>query len=344
MSLEYYLKSIGGKILMNIICLIFLSIFLFSIGNKFKSIIIIAISWIIILFIYFVIAYKKRRDYFQLIDKYVSNIDKKYLISEVLEEPPFIEAIPYYYLLKKSSKSMREEINKEKAILKDYREYIEQWIHEVKTPISLIKLIEENNRTHKSSAILMQLEEIDRYVEQALFYARSEEVEKDYLIKETSLKKCLHSVITRNKQSFILNEIEIEIDNIDKIVYCDSKWLEFILNQIIVNSIKYRDNKNPKVKIYVCEIKNGIKLVIEDNGVGISSDELDRVFEKGFTGNIGRVNNKSTGMGLYLCKKLCDKLGLLIDIESKINNYTKVIITFPIGSFTMKLNTSKSSY
>ena len=333
MSLKDYLKSKIGTIFLNGIALITLSVFLLSIGNEFEPVIIIVLSWIITLFIYFMIAYKKRKNYFELIEKGVSNIDKKYLISEVLEVPPFLEAEPYYYLLKKSSKSMREEINKEKLRLKEYKEYIEQWIHEVKTPISLIKLIEENNRTNKSSAVLMQLEEIDRYVEQALFYARSEDVDKDYLVKEVSLKDCVNTVITRNKQGFILNDIEIEIDNIDKVVYCDSKWLEFILNQIIVNAIKYRNNQNPKVQIYVNSIKNGIQLIVEDNGIGIPRDELERVFEKGFTGNTGRLNSKSTGIGLYLCKKLCDKLGLLIDIESEINSYTKVIITFPMGSF-----------
>ena len=343
MSLKDYLKSKIGTIVLNIIALIALSIFLFSIGNELKSIVIIDLWWIVILFIYFFNAYRKRKAYFELIEKSVSRIDKKYLISEVLELPPFIEAEPYYYLLKKSSKAMREEINKEKLRLKNYKEYIEQWIHEVKTPISLIKLIEENNRTTKSSEILMQLEEIDRYVEQALFYARSEDVNKDYLIKEISLQNCVNTVITRNKQGFILNNIDIEINNIDKTVYCDSKWLEFILNQIIVNAIKYRSNQEAMVKIYVSDVKNGIKLIVEDNGIGIPSDELDRVFEKGFTGNSGRINNKSTGIGLYLCKKLCDKLGLIIDIESEINKYTKVSITFPIGSFVMKLTTHKSS-
>ena len=179
----------------------------------------------------------------------------------------------------------------------------------------------------------MQLEEIDRYVEQALFYARSEDVEKDYLIKEISLEKCVNSVITKNKQGFILNSIDIEIGDIDKNIYCDSKWLEFILNQIIVNSIKYRNNENPMVKINSINIKNGIQLIIEDNGIGIPQNEISRIFEKGFTGNKGRINSKSTGIGLYLCKKLCDKLGLLISIESKENLYTKVIITFSKGSF-----------
>lgn len=340
MNLQDYLKSKIGTIFLNIIGLIVLSIFLLSIGNEFKAVMIIASSWIIVLLIYCVIAYRKRKEYFELIEKSVSKIDKKYLISEVLEVPPFIEAEPYYYLLKKSGKSMREEINKEKLRLKDYKEYIEQWIHEVKTPISLIKIIEENNRTSKTSEILMQLEEIDRYVEQSLFYARSEEVDKDYLVKEISLQDCVNTVITRNKQGFILNNIDIDIENIDKTVYCDSKWLEFILNQIIVNAIKYRNNENPKVKVYASNIKNGIKLIVEDNGIGIPRDELERVFEKGFTGNIGRLNRKSTGIGLYLCKKLCDKLGLLIDIESEVDTYTKVSITFPKGSFIMKLTTN----
>ena len=333
MSLKDYLKSRVAIIFLNIIALMTLSVFLLSVGNESKIIITIAITWIVFLFVYFMFAYRKRRDYFKIIEKSVANIDKKFLISEVLKEPPFIEAKPYYYLLKKSSKSMREEINKEKSRLKDYKEYIEQWIHEVKTPISLIKLIEENNRTAKSSEILIQLEEIDRYVEQSLFYARSEDVDKDYLIKEISLQSCVNSVITRNKQGFILNNIYLEINDIDKLVFSDSKWLEFILNQIIVNAIKYRQNECPKIKIDAIDIKNGTRLIIEDNGIGIPSNEIDRVFEKGFTGNIGRINSRSTGMGLYLCNKLCDKLGLLIDIESKINNYTKVIITFPMGSF-----------
>ena len=328
MSLKDYLKSKVAIIFLNIIALMTLSVFLLSVGNESKIIITIAITWIVFLFVYFMFAYRKRRDYFKIIEKSVANIDKKFLISEVLKEPPFIEAKPYYYLLKKSSKSMREEINREKSKHKDYKEYIEQWIHEVKTPISLIKLIEENNRTAKSSEILIQLEEIDRYVEQSLFYARSEDVDKDYLIKEISLQSCVNSVITRNKQGFILNNIYLEINDIDKLVFSDSKWLEFILNQII-----YRQNECPKVKIYAIDIKNGTRLIIEDNGIGIPSNEIDRVFEKGFTGNIGRINSRSTGIGLYLCKKLCDKLGLLIDIESKINSYTKVIITFPIGSF-----------
>jgi signal transduction histidine kinase len=121
--------------------------------------------------------------------------------------------------------------------------------------------------------------------------------------------------------------------DLNKSVYCDSKWLEFIVNQIVVNAVKYRRSQLPMVKIYTRDIKGGIQLIIEDNGIGIPDNEISRIFDKGFTGSKGRQNHKATGIGLYLCKKLCDKLGLLIAADSKENLYTKVIITFPKGNF-----------
>lgn len=336
MSLGDFLKSRFSVIFLNLISLVTLLVFLFSVGNTVDTLKIISVTWIIVLGTYLFFQYKNRKEFYNEISKSIDNLDKKYLISEVIDKPVYLEAEPYYYLLKKASKSMREEINSIKNERKEYKEYIEQWIHEVKTPISSIKLIEENNKTSVSRLVLQELETLDRYVEQALFYARSEEVEKDYLIKEMSLENCINKVIIKNKQIFILNNIDVEIENVDKNVYCDSKWLEFILNQIVVNASKYRNPENPKVKIYTEDIKNGIQLIIEDNGLGISQSELNRVFEKGFTGSKGRLNNKSTGIGLYLCKKLCEKLELTIDIESNENLYTKVIIVFPKGSFVMK--------
>ncbi|KLE15314.1 sensor histidine kinase [Clostridium sp. C8] len=336
MSLGDFLKSRFSVIFLNLISLVTLLVFLFSVGNTVDTLKIISVTWIIVLGTYLFFQYKNRKSFFSELSQSIDNLDKKYLISEVIDKPVYLEAEPYYYLLKRAGKSMREEINSIKNERKEYKEYIEQWIHEVKTPIASIKLIEENNKTKISRLVLQELETLDRYVEQALFYARSEEVEKDYLIKEMSLENCINKVIIKNKQIFILNNIDVEIENVDKNVYCDSKWLEFILNQIVVNASKYRNLENPKVKIYTEDVKNGIQLIIEDNGLGIPKAEINRVFEKGFTGSRGRLNNKSTGIGLYLCKKLCEKLGLTIYIESKENLYTKVLIIFPKGSFVMK--------
>ncbi len=336
MSLGDFLKSRFSVIFLNSIGLITLLIFLFSVGNTLDTLKVISATWIIVLAIYLFFQYKNRESFFSELSQCIDNLDKKYLISEVIAKPVYLEAEPYYYLLKKAGKSMREEINSIKNERKEYKEYIEQWIHEVKTPIASIKLIEENNKTKISRIVLQELETLDRCVEQALFYARSEQVEKDYLIKEMALENCINKVIIKNKQIFILNNIDVEIENVDKNVYCDSKWLEFILNQIVVNASKYRNLENPKVKMYTEDVKNGIQLIIEDNGIGIPKAEINRVFEKGFTGSRGRLNNKSTGIGLYLCKKLCEKLGLTIHIESEENLYTKVLIIFPKGSFVMK--------
>ena len=336
MSLGDFLKSRILVIFLNSISLITLLIFLFSVGNTLDTLKVISATWIIVFGVYLFFQYKNRKEFYNNISKSIDNLDKKYLISEVIDKPRYLEAEPYYHLLKKASKSMREEINSIKNSRREYKEYIEQWIHEVKTPIASIKLIEENNKTITSRSVLQELESLDRYVEQALFYARSEEVEKDYLIKEMSLEECINKIIIKNKQIFIFNNIDVEIENVDKYVYCDSKWLEFIINQIVINSIKYRNLENPRVKIYTYNVKNGVQLIIEDNGVGIPEEEINRVFEKGFTGSKGRLHNKSTGIGLYLCKKLCNKLGLLINIESKESLYTKVIITFPKGSFVVR--------
>lgn len=178
MSIQEYLNKRIGVISLNIISLIVLSVFLFSSGNTFEVIKIIWITWGMVLSMYLLHEYKTIEKHFYKLNKYIENTDKKYLLSEIIEQPKYIEAIPYYYILKKASKSMREEINTIKNQKKDYKEYIEKWIHEVKTPISAIKLIEENNKTSTSRLVLQELEEIDRYVEQALFYARSEDVEK----------------------------------------------------------------------------------------------------------------------------------------------------------------------
>jgi len=333
MNLEDYLKERVKVILLNFIALITLSTFLFSVGNTFDTIITITVAWTLVYTAFLTYEYRKRKLYYDDILKTAEKLDKKYLMGEIIDKPPFIDAVPYYYLIKKAGKSMLEEINKIKTQRKEYKEYIEQWIHEVKTPISAIKLIEENNRTSASRAVLEELENIDRYVEQALFYARSEETQKDYLIKEISLEQCVSKVLIRNKQMFILNNIDIDLIDLNKSVYCDSKWLEFIINQIVVNAVKYRSSQLPMVKIYTRDIKSGIQLIIEDNGIGIPDNEISRIFDKGFTGSKGRKNHKSTGIGLYLCKRLCDKLGLLIAADSKENLYTKVIISFPKGNF-----------
>ncbi|MNW46480.1 Sensor histidine kinase GraS [compost metagenome] len=319
-------------IVLNIICSILLTLLLMSIGNSIELVSLIFFLWHLIMFSFYAFQYLARRKYYDNLFHIVEGLEKKHLISEIIEIPRYSDSLPYYFLLKKASKSMLEEITMIKNDRKEYKEYIEQWVHEIKTPISAIKLSGENHKSERTRLILSELELIDHYVEQVLFYARSDHIEKDYLIKECSLSSCVHVVLVKNKQMFIQNRIKIQLDGLEKMVYSDHKWVEFIVNQLLINSIKYRRNNSPTIFIHAKDQKNGVMLVIEDNGLGIASHELPRVFEKYFTGSNGRNHQKSTGIGLYLCQQMCEKLGLVLDIESKEQEYTKVFVFFPKGT------------
>lgn len=230
---------------------------------------------------------------------------------------------------------MNDEVSKLKIASNEYREYIETWVHEIKTPISVSKLIIENNESEVTSSIDEELDKIENYIEQALFYARSNNLEKDYIINKLNLKSTINKVIKRNMNSLIEKNIKINLFDLDYEVYSDSKWLEFIINQLIINSIKYMDKNNKILKIYGIKNKNFISLSIEDNGIGINKKDIIKVFEKGYTGTNGRIFGKSTGIGLYLCKTLSEKLGISINIESKEFENTIVTLNFPINDMVI---------
>lgn len=195
-------------------------------------------------------------------------------------------------------------------------------------------MIVENNKSEITESINEELDKIDNYTEQALFYARSNTVEKDYYIKKVNLKELVNSVVIRNKKSLIQNNIGVEINGLEINIYSDVKWCAFILNQLIQNAIKYSKDNNRKIEIYAKENKDNVILYIKDNGIGIKASEVSRVFEKGFTGENGRrKGQKATGIGLYLCKKLCDKLSLGLELKTEENVSTEVSLIFPKNSF-----------
>ncbi|AET67180.1 signal transduction histidine kinase [Desulfosporosinus orientis DSM 765] len=276
---------------------------------------------------------KKRNFYNELLLRF-ENIDRKNLIAEVLSRPEFYEGALFYDILKRSNKACLEEINNYKNIQEEYREYIELWVHEIKTPISSSKLIAQNNRSEPLNSVLDELDEIEGYVEQVLYYAKSNAVEKDYIIKEISLEKPVFSALKRNSSMLIRSGISVSAENLNNKVYSDIKWLEFILHQLIINAIKYAKDSAAWIRITSQEEENSCILQVSDNGIGIEQSELPRVFEKGFTGTNGRLRGKSTGMGLYICQKLSDKLGISIIAESTFEKGTTITLVFPKNSMT----------
>lgn len=278
--------------------------------------------------------YIKKKSFYGNLLFIFDELDKKNLIAETITPPTFKEGRILFDVVKESNKAMLEEINKYKYLQEEYREYIELWVHEIKTPIASSRLITQNNKSDSMNSINEELGRIEAYIEQVLFYSRSNNVEKDYIIKEINLEKLCFSILKKNSLMFIKNKIGIETNGLDLMVYSDSKWLEFIINQILTNSIKYLNKTSAHIKIVAKEQKNGIVLSIEDNGIGIQKSEVPLIWNKGFTGTNGRKTEYSTGMGLYICRKLCDKLGLSIDAQSEQGIGTTINIVFPINSMT----------
>lgn len=282
-----------------------------------------------------IIEYNIKNSFYKRLEKQMAELDEKYLISEIVQNPNFIEGKILINTIQDLDKSMLENVNKYKHLTEDYKEYIELWIHEIKIPIATSKLIIENNKSKETKSIDEELGKIENFVEQVLYYARSNNVEKDYYISKTKLSEIVNSAILKNKNILLSNKINLEIGDIDKQVVTDSKWTIFILNQIIQNSVKYMNKDIKTMKIYAEEKKEKVILYIQDNGMGVGKGEIARVYDKGFTGENGRIlGKKSTGIGLYLCKKLCDRLGLGIEFNSQKDIGTEVKIIFPVGSHT----------
>ena len=200
-------------------------------------------------------------------------------------------------------------------------------------------MVIENNKNEVTKSIGEELEKIENYIEQALFYARSNTVEKDYYIKKTRLQEIVNDSIKKNKNLLIPEKTILNLHDLDYEVNTDSKWVSFIINQILQNSVKYKkQNHNLELEMSAKQGKQNIILTLKDNGIGIKKGEITRVFEKGFTGTNGRLSNKkSTGIGLYLCKKLCDKLGTAIELNSIYNEGTEVRIVFPQNSLLFEI-------
>ena len=335
MKFSSFMKDKILQISLIIFGIITIEIFLmaYKLGNFIKiyiPIILLSLYGISILIEYFI-----KNKYYKNIYQMLEDLEDKYLITEVIKKPDFAEGKILKEVLEQTDKAMLENVNKYKYLQEDYKEYIEMWIHEIKIPIATSKMIIENNKNEVTKSIDEEIEKIESFIEQALYYARSNTVEKDYYIRKINLKDIVNDVIRKNKTALIGEKISINTHDLDLNVNTDSKWLIFILNQIVQNSIKYRkQDKKSEIEIYSEKHKENIILCIKDNGIGIKKAEVKRVFDKGFTGTNGRkTSKKSTGIGLYLCKKLCDKLGIAIELNSIEGQETEAKLVFPNSSY-----------
>ncbi|MDO5569067.1 MAG: ATP-binding protein [bacterium] len=337
MKFSEYIRDKLLYICILIILITIISLLLILTNTHMLMIIFIPTVFILFNFCFLLHDYVTRKTFYDELNNMLNNLQEKYYITEIINSPTFLEGNILCDILYEVDKSMIENINNIKINKNDFKEYIELWCHEIKIPIATIDMIINNNSNDITLLIKDELDRIDNYVEQSLFYARSDYVDKDYIICQTSIIDVVNNVLRKNKKELINKKIKVELINLDVMVNSDSKWLEFIINQIVINSIKYFNKKKKVITFAVVHNKNNISLSITDNGCGIKPEDIDLVFNKGFTGNIGRKYTKSTGIGLYLCKKLCNKLNHEIELESVYNEYTKVCIIFPISSMVSNI-------
>ena len=297
MNSKLYWKQKLPVMLLNCFCMIGLAVFLRVTANSFDSIFLILLIWIVILTVHLVISYHNRKVQMEKLLDLAEQLEERYLLSEVMGKPERADDRVYCQLLRMAGKSMLEQVNEVRRERTEYKEYVEQWVHEVKMPITAMKLLCENNRSQVTKELLTQLEKVNRYTEQALYYARSEHTEKDYSVREIRLFDVVHQSIAENKYLLLQNGVGIEL------------------------------------QFYIERQGNQVILCVEDNGIGIDAGDLQRIFEKGFTGQNGRkVLQNSTGIGLYLCRRLCNKLGIGICADSK-GSGTTLRLIFHINDF-----------
>ena len=372
MSVLAFLKDRFFLLVLHLVCMGMMSVFLRLTGYSGANVAILLIFWGMIVCVWLVVTYLGRRKYFEETGHILEQVDKRYLLGELLPSSAKLEDRLYRDMIRRSNKSVIERIRQVETAEREYREYIENWVHEVKAPITGISLLCENGSRLSESretlrAVSLENQKIENYVDMALYYARSEDVYKDYVIRETKLSEIAIVVLKRNKHYLIQNHMQAEVD-CKEFAYTDQKWITFILNQLVLNSTKYRREHGALIRIYTEEYvqkaslvgdsqkanlegeprmmqtegclskySHGVRMVVEDNGIGIQEEELGRIFEKGFTGSNGRKTERSTGMGLYLCKKLCKKLGIEIYARSREGEGTEMILEFPVSSYLSKI-------
>ncbi len=332
MTFFRFIKDKALLLLLHAVGMFLLTVFLCLTAYSWDYCLIILFCWWAVLLIWLVVQFLSRKNYFTELEHNAKNLEQQYLLGELMPSSFRLEDELYRELIRKSNKSVIERIRQIEDAQKEYREYIESWVHEIKAPITAIALACENMRDERGRQIAVENRRVENDVDMVLYYARSDEVYKDYLIAETDLQEVCGEVLMKNKQYLIQSHMQAEVDCPDH-VFTDKKWMSFILGQLILNSAKYRALENARIHIFTEAEKRSVRLIVEDNGIGIKPEELPRIFEKGFTGSNGREKGRATGMGLYLCQKLCRKLGIEIWAESREGEGTKIVMEIPKSGF-----------
>jgi len=336
MTLREFLSDRLRRIALQVICAGVATLFLFATGTQPGVLVILLIVFLLVFLTVNMFDFFQQRARLLELKSILDGLDRKYLFTECVPQPKGLFERRLFDLARLAGRDMTGAVSDAQASQREYREYVERWVHEIKAPITAARLICRELDGDTRRKLTAELSQIEAHVERALFYARAENPEQDCLFRQIELEKIAAQAIENHRSLLIQNGIRVELENMNCAVYTDEKWAVFILGQLLQNAARYR-GPEPAVILSAKPLGRQTQLIVHDNGIGIPAHELPRVFERGFTGSNGRIRGGSTGMGLYLCRKLAVFLELGLDITSTEGNGTVVTLTFPAKENLTKL-------
>lgn len=313
---DYLKQRRNGIILFLIFSFIFALVF-FLYKISFEAILyplILCIAIGIVFFIFDFRSVKKKHEKLCEIQQLTSSM------IDILPKIKSIDEADYQKLIKNLTEEISDIEYKSSMKYRDMIDYYTVWAHQIKTPIASMHITLQNEDSPLSRRLTSELFRIEQYVEMVLAFLRLDSTSTDYVFKEHDLDGIVRNSIKHFSTEFIERKIKLEYSPLDKKIITDEKWLAFVIEQLLSNALKY--TREGSIKIYMSKQY----LCIEDTGIGIAPEDLPRIFEKGYTGGNGRLNSKASGLGLYLCKRICDNLGVGITARSELDSGTIILL------------------
>ena len=338
--LRSHVPSLAVLALLELLLLLVLRVT--SVGEDLTALVLalVAAGWVLALGL----DYLRIRGFYQDVAELAATLDRPRLMPELVDEPAFEEGRLAFEALVAVSRGASEEVAAQRRQVEEYRAYVETWVHEAKSPLAAANLAVENlGETGECDpgrlrALRRELARVDGYVEQALFYARGETLERDYLVRRHVLREVVSAAVRANADLLIEAHVTPRLgEGLDLAVFTDDKWLVFMLGQLLQNSARYaREDAEGGAQVWLDARIAGkgtaeerVDLVVRDNGCGVSAADLPRVFERGFTGENGREHKRSTGLGLWLVARLARKMGISVRADSRAGEGFSVTFGFP---------------
>ena len=320
MSLRDYIGTKALSLCMAGIAGLYLILVLCFCGIPRSLLLILLLSGVLVAAVCTAVGWRRTDRRLRMLKSRLDALPEKYLIGETLDRPRDALELEYYLLMQEISRSAIGAVEQARADKQDYCDYVERWVHEIKTPLTACSLILANGA--EPAKLRRELRRADNLTETILTYAKLRTAEKDTQISLADLRAVCHQAVREEMELLIAADISVFLDGAAS-VYTDPKLLVFLLKQLLINCAKYCPG---------CQIRMALAegcLTFEDNGPGIPAQELNRVTERGFTGTTGRSHGQSTGMGLYIVSELCEKLNIDLQIASEEHRFTRFTLRFP---------------